>query len=393
MIDKEVGRACTGCTACCNTCPKSAIQMEADSEGFCYPSVDYKKCVRCGLCEKTCPIVNAAGIKTYSEPRVYAAWNINPEIRINSTSGGVFSALSDAVIQRGGSVVGARYDERFNVVHSIIDDLAGIEALRQSKYVQSDLGDIFQQVRSLLERGKLVLFCGTPCQSAGLQMFLRKEYENLYCCDFICRGVISRKVYHKYLEGKSAGQAGTLSKVHFKNKDFGWNRFSTKLGYSDGSFYQQDRYHDSYLKGYLNYNLYLRPSCHACKFKQIPRKSDLSLGDFWGIGMYKKELDTDCGTSVILVNSTKGQKLLSWIWDSLVIEERSLDEVIKGNACLLNVAPEGEYREFFFSNLDRMKFDKLIQAVEEKVMGLSVKDKILRRLHLWRVRVSELICR
>lgn len=381
MVDQKIGHKCTGCTACNNICPVTAITMKPDAEGFVYPAVNYEKCVQCGLCIRNCPVLNKENDPAYEMPEVYAGWNLNAEIRINSTSGGVFSAVAEAVIERGGYIAAAVYGERFDICHTIVRDKKELERLRQSKYAQSDLNDVFGRIRTLLEKGELVLFCGTPCQSAGLQRFLRKKYAGLYCCDFICRGVISPKVYRKYLDDKAKDKKGTISKVHFKNKDFGWNRFSTKISFSDGTSYQEDRYHDSYLRGYLNYNLYLRPCCHECNFKQIPRQSDMSLGDFWGIGNYKPELDTDQGTSVVLVNSEKGRELLEWTASKLYMEQRSLDEVLKGNSCLLNSAVPGKYRDYFFANVDKMAFDKLIYKIEQKAMNLTTGQKILGFLH------------
>lgn len=382
MIDEIIGMQCTGCTACKSSCPKSAIVMCTDKEGFVYPKVDYNKCVKCGLCEKKCPVLHSNNNKKYQKPRVYAAWNLDDNIRINSTSGGIFSALAKVMISQGAIVVGAQYDIDFNISHVIIKDFDEISKLRQSKYAQSNLGDVFIQIKKLLERNEKVLFCGTPCQSAGLQSYLGKEYSTLYCCDFICRGVISPKVYKKFLKDISQEYVAELSGVHFKNKDFGWNQFSTKLIYSDGNNYQEDRNNDYYMRGYLRHNLYLRPSCHQCCYKTIPRKSDMSLGDFWGIARYKLDLDNDKGTSVILVNSDKGMQLLNWIREEIFLEERSLEEVIEGNSCLLNSAEEGKFRSFFFDNIDKYSFKKLIMIIDRKSESLPVKQRILRRIHL-----------
>ena len=390
MIDKIIGEECTGCTACFNVCLKNAIQMRWNMEGFQYPAVNYDQCISCGLCIKVCPVLNNVSVNLYDTPDTYAAWNKDVKTRIGSTSGGVFSALAENVISRGGSVVGAVYDNRFRVEHIIIDKSSDIVKLSQSKYTQSNLTNIFSRIKKRLDDGKIVLFCGTPCQSAGLQSYLRKPYANLYCCDFICRGVTSPAVYQKYLSDISKEHQGQLVKVHFKNKDYGWNRFSTKLYFSDGSVYQEDRYHDSYLLGYLRYNLYLRPCCHQCHFKTMPRVSDLSLGDFWGIGNFNADLDDDLGTSVILVNSERGKQLMSWISEDLVIERRSLNEVIAGNDCLLHSAPIGEFREYFFQQIDKMPFEKLIYIIAEKSLHLTARERIKRILHLYKLRLKGL---
>ena len=370
---------CTGCSACINACPVSAITFVPNNKGFLIPKVDESKCVKCKKCLAVCPSISPLKKDCYREPDVYAAWNKEEAVRVDSTSGGVFSALAEAIIARGGYVVGAEYDNDFGVRHTIINNQKEINHQRQSKYTQSDPGLIFQEVKSLLDAGAVVLFCGTPCQSAGLQKYLGKGYDHLFCCDFICRGVISPKVYKKFLADLSPRET-SLKKVHFKNKDFGWNRFSTKLIFEDGSFYQKDRNDDYYMRGYLRHNLYLRDCCYQCDYKSLPRTSDISLGDFWGIGNYDTNLDNEQGTSVVLINSKKGAILFGWARQHLVVAERTIDEVLSGNSCLLNSAPCGEYRDFFFQKVDKVPFPKLIELIDEKSLKLSNKDRFLRTL-------------
>ena len=379
MIDKAPNCNCTGCSACVNACPVSSISFVPNNKGFLVPKVDESKCIHCKKCLSVCPSLSPLQNDRYHEPTVYAAWNKDEAIRVDSTSGGVFSALAAAIIIRGGYVIGAEYDGEFSVHHTIINGRNQIGQQRQSKYTQSKLGLIFQEIKQLLETGALVLFCGTPCQSAGLQNYLRKDYEKLFCCDFICRGVISPRVYQKFLTDVCPSKT-SLQKVHFKNKDFGWNRFSTKLSFQDGSFYQKDRNEDYYMRGYLRHNLYLRDCCYQCDYKTLPRTSDISLGDFWGIGNYDSKLDNEQGTSVVLVNSEKGKLLFGWAGELLVSTERTIDEVLTGNSCLLTSAMRGEYRDYFFEKMDKVSFPKLIERIDEKALKLSGKDKLLRIL-------------
>lgn len=381
MIDKIIGERCTGCSACINCCPKQAVTLVPNSEGFWYPNVSEKKCVQCNLCINACPILEPKQNLNFPEPIIYAAWNKDDNVRIQSTSGGIFSALAKIFIQGGGCVIGARYCDDFAIAHYIIEREEDIHLLRQSKYAQSDLQDIFKEIQRKLKSKQKVLFCGTPCQSAGLQSFLSKKYSNLYTCDFICRGVISPKVYRKFLSDMSRKKGSALKTVQFKNKDYGWNRFSTKLGFQNETIYQEDRDHDFYMRGYLKHNLYLRPSCHNCKFKSFPRVSDLSLGDFWGIGNYQKELDSNKGTSVVLINSEKGKELFSCMEDMLVCSERTLSEVVAGNSCVLHSAPVGEFRTYFFEYMDKMPFDKLIEKIEEKSQHLTLKEKLAKMIY------------
>lgn len=379
MIDNAPNCNCTGCSACVNACPVSAIAFVPNDKGFLIPKVDEGKCIKCRKCLAVCPSLSPLQKECYRGPAVYAAWNKDEAIRVDSTSGGVFSALAEEIIARGGYVVGAEYDAEFGVRHTIISGRNQIKQQRQSKYTQSDLGLVFRDVKTLLDKGSLVLFCGTPCQSAGLQKYLRKDYDNLFCCDFICRGVISPKVYRKFLADMLPCE-GSLQKVHFKNKDFGWNRFSTKLTFEDGSVYQKDRNDDYYMRGYLRHNLYLRDCCYQCDYKSLPRTSDISLGDFWGIGNYDPSLDNEQGTSVVLINSEKGNILFGWTGKRLMSTERTIEEVLSGNGCLLNSAARGEYRDYFFEKMDKVPFPKLIERIDEKSLKLSKKDKLFRLL-------------
>jgi coenzyme F420-reducing hydrogenase beta subunit len=361
MINKLGKDKCTGCNNCYNICPQNAITMIPDDEGFWYPAINHEKCTRCGLCSKQCPVMSGLNSDNFSTPYVYAAWNRDEDIRINSTSGGIFTELATYIISIGGCVVGAKYNEDLTVAHYIINRLDDIEKLRQSKYMQSDIGLIFREIKRLISSGRIVLFCGTPCQNAGLMNFLGNQLERLYLCDFICRGVISPKVYKKYIDMLESKYHNKVKRIQFKDKTYGWNRFGTMVEFENGRKYIRDRYSDLYMVGYLEYNLYLRPSCHNCNFKKLPRNSDLTLGDFWGISKTRPHLDADKGTSVVIVNSIKGQQLFDNIKKNIYCEECQLSDVISENTCLLNSTPVGKYREEFFENLSKMRFDNALK--------------------------------
>lgn len=366
MICIDRKENCTGCEACRNICHNNAIQMVEDQEGFKYPVIDYSKCNQCGQCEVCCPALKEDIVENPGVEKVFAAWSKDEECRYLSTSGGIFSEIAMEVIDNGGHVVGARYKEDFTVEHCMITKKSELEKIRQSKYVQSDIGEVFRRIKQELEEGYIVLFCGTPCQNAGLKSYLRKEYKNLITCDFICRGVNSPKAYRQYLEYLREDYKSDISKIIFKEKSNGWNQFSTVVEFSNGSVYKKGRNEDLYMLGYLKYNLYIRPSCHQCKFKGKNIVSDLTLGDFWGIGKEKSYLDENKGTSVVIVNTKKGEEIFNRIKEHIESEECQRKQIIKGNPCMLQAVEKGKYREKFFEGIDAYPFDILMQNIMDE---------------------------
>lgn len=332
IINKEL---CCGCSACVDRCPKKCISMVSDNEGFKYPHVNTDECIDCGACNSVCPIETPLREKN-SIISAYAGWNANDEIRVHSTSGGVFTALAETIIQHHGIVIAAQYDQNNMVVHSVQEHQEGVSKLRQSKYVQSDTSGIFNATKSALSTGNMVLFCGTPCQTEALVKFLKKKPDNLIICDFICRGVISPLVYQSYIEYLEKKYKSKAKIVHFKNKTYGWHRFSTKITFENGKEYIQDRYHDSYMLLYLRENISLRPSCYECKFKGVERCSDLTVGDFWGLQEKYSDLDNDRGTSAIFINTELGKDILLKSSSKLNIHSVSPVDIIKGNDCVLH---------------------------------------------------------
>lgn len=351
---------CTGCYACSNVCPKKCIKMERDSEGFVYPSIDEDLCVNCDLCNKVCPVLNKAEVKECtSEPKIYAAWSENMKIRYNSTSGGVFSELAIKFLERGGYLCGAKYGKDHHIEHCIVNTREGLDEIRQSKYAQSDMGNVYTDIKNLLDEGKKVMFCGTPCACAGLINYVGEKRENLFIVDFICRGSNSPKVYEKFLAYLEKKYKSKIKKVWFKNKTYGWNKFSTKIEFENGQFYLEDRYHDLFIVGYIRYNLYMRPSCAECDYRGLPRVSDITLADFWGVKMSDISKDVEQGTSLVMINTSKGAELFESIKENLYIEEKELEDTIKGNPSLFSSPVMNKKREYFFKNLDRVPLDRL----------------------------------
>lgn len=362
MIDSLEKSRCTGCSACYCACPFESIEMKVDEEGFWHPAIDRDMCNECNICEDVCPVLNKLERSSnFSPPQVFAVWSLDEDVRLTSTSGGFFTELAKAVIGRRGYVVGARYNERHLVEHCIVNDYEGLSYLKQSKYIQSDVGLSYKKIKDLLDTDNYVLFCGTPCQTAGLQSFLGREYEKLLVCDFVCRGVNSPKVYLRYLDMLQIRYKSVIRKITFKYKGFGWNRFSTLVEFENGRRYIKDRYHDPYMLGYIEHNYYMRPSCHNCQFKLLPRLSDISMGDFWGISETRPHLDKDKGTSLILINSEKGKGFFELVKPGVFFEECTFKEASNSNACIFESPLANSRRDNFFRDLDSMPFDQLIK--------------------------------
>lgn len=309
IIDKK---DCCGCNACVQKCPKRCIAMEEDYEGFLYPKVNKALCINCGLCEKVCPIINKG--KSCSPKRTYAIKNRDEEIRRQSSSGGFFTFIAENIIKDGGVVFGARFDDNWEVVHDYTETLEGLSFFRGSKYVQSRIEDNFKKVEFFLKQGRKVLFSGTPCQVAGLKLFLCKEYDNLLTVDFVCHGIPSPGVWRRYLKEKVMKVCDKKKNVRiedlsFRNKKTGWKNysFSMKLveATNDGiiyvKYFSELSRNNIFMKGFLA-DLYLRPCCYTCPAKCGKSGSDITIGDLWGAPSIIGEDDDDRGTSLVLIN-------------------------------------------------------------------------------------------
>jgi acetyltransferase-like isoleucine patch superfamily enzyme/coenzyme F420-reducing hydrogenase beta subunit len=358
IINKE---DCCGCNACVVACPKECISMKTDKEGFWYPEVNLSVCVDCKLCEKVCPILTKnETVKRFETPKVFAAYNVKHAIRLDSTSGGIFSALADYMFDKGGYVGGAIYNEDHSVSHIVTSDRILLEQMRSSKYLQSFTDKLYPEINRLLTAGEKVLVCATPCQISGLYNFLNKDYENLITCDFICRGVNSPKVFKKYIEMLEQQYHSKAVKIKFKNKTFGWHRFSTKVDFVNGKSYIKDRYHDLFMIGYLQSGNFARPSCYTCQFKGFPQKADITLGDFWGIENIDPSMDQDYGTSLVMVNTDKGLTFFEGLGDAIIKKEFKKEDAEKGNPAMNNpLKATNNDRKAFFEALDMMPFEQV----------------------------------
>lgn len=386
MIEIENKTDCCGCQACGDICHAEAISFHSDHEGFWYPEVDRNKCTDCHLCEKICPVLNIDALKHHnkSAPKVFGGYNKDIVIRFDSTSGGVFSLLAQAMYKQKGYVSGAIYTDEFKVVNFISDDKKDLRRLRSSKYVQSNAEGLYKRIKSLLESGEKVLACGSPCQMAALRSFLRKDYENLIIVDFLCRATNSPKVFEKYKESLESRYGSKIVAIKDKNKDHGWHSLARKVTFENGQVYYGEGHEDDYRRGY-HANVFERPSCYECKFKGVPRISDITLGDFWGIGSVDPSLEQNLGTSLVMINSGKGEKYFDIIRDKLVMKEFSLDDIVPGNSTAIMGGklpyPAGIDRNEFFKSLDEMPFDecaaKFFPYVSEQKVTLKRKIRTL----------------
>lgn len=374
MINISNKEKCSGCHACASACPKGCVSMKRDEEGFLYPEVNEDFCVNCGLCEKACPIIvkNPYSADVYA----YAIKNRNDDIRENSSSGGVFTAIAERILSNGGVVFGAAFDDEFSVRHICVDNVEDLSKLRGSKYLQSTIGDTYKQSKTALDNGKMVYFTGTPCQIEGLLKYLERDYDNLLTSDIICHGVPSPKVWNMYLRSKSASN---VKKTTFRNKANGWQTYSMNIEFEDGTVYNKLAKDDLYMKAFLK-NLCLRPSCYECSFKSKSRASDLTLADFWGVDYVAPEMNDNKGTSLVLVHTRKGAKAINDISDDIEIQEVDADVALMYNSAAIASVPKPYGRNGFMKKVSPENFENMVEKCSKRTFMQKIKSKIGRIL-------------
>lgn len=390
FLDNGNKEECCGCTACESVCPVDAISMKKDNEGFLYPKIDQSICIDCHLCRKVCPFSKDEEDKKLESkyPKVFAFKHKDDFVRINSSSGGAFSAISDYVLFINGVIYGAAFDKDYVVRHIRVTDKNGTNKMRKSKYVQSDLNGIFRKVKADLAQEKLVLFTGSPCQTDGLRNYLRKSkvnMDNLILCDIICHGVPSPLIWENYLK-QFSDKNGKINLVDFRAKtnNGGWNPLKVHVN-TDSTEYLKDSGQDAYYRLFFNHYI-VRPSCHNCKFTNLDRPSDITIADFWGIEKTHPDFADDLGVSLILLNSEKGENIFNSIKDKHVYLESNTEECLQPN--LIKPTPENPLRSNFWKEYDKKGFKYVLRKYGELPLKSKIKDRmkaVLKKAHLFNI--------
>lgn len=386
IIDKH---NCCGCLSCVERCPHQCISMKTDEEGFSYPVVDQQLCVHCDVCDSVCPVINQGEV--ILPIKIFASKNKDKNVLLKSSSGGVFSVIAERIIEKGGVVFGACFDEKWNVVTKYTETKEGLEAFKGSKYVQCNVGNTFSEAEQFLKVGRSVLYSGTPCQIAGLNKFLRKEYDNLITISIICHGAPSPGVWKKYLKTisekmvpknkvcfTSSKPEFEITSINFRDKKNGWKEYGFsvigKIGQSE--VYREEceiensilyEYHQRnvYFRGFLH-NLYLRPSCYKCPARKGKSGADIQLGDYWGVLRRTPEFYDPLGVSLVLLYTNKGYELFKEL--DLLSCRVNYDDVLDCNENVEIDEVEPSNRRDFFDDFNLYGF-KAVTKYCDKIDG------------------------
>ncbi len=360
---------CNGCGICALVCPKGCIHMEQDSEGFYYPVIESKNCIHCNKCKNIC---SNNKINIEYERKAYIAINKNNNERKESASGGMFIILAKYVIEKHGVVFGVRYDKDLNVVHDEATTIDECKKFMGSKYVRSYCMDTYNKVKTYLEENKWVLFTGTPCQCYALKIYLGKEYEKLITCEIICHGNPSPKVFKKYIEEKENIKNKKIIDVKFRSKENGWSNSTPIIIYDDNTKEEDPTLYEAFMAELIS-----RPSCYPCKFVDINRVSDFTIGDMWGIEKIEPDMNDKKGVSLLIISSDKARKILEEIKKDITLKEVEINLAFSHNHHK-NVV-ENKNRNKFFRKVDEAtSIIKLMQKYSRKKLTTRVKNKIKR---------------
>ncbi len=377
---------CCGCHACYSNCPKQAIEMKENNEGFKYPYINQSVCINCDQCKRVCPVLQK---RDYPVQKVFACYDKLIERRMESASGGVFALLAEYVLKNDGVVFGAAFDSDFNVEHICVENQEQLSSIKGSKYVQSNIGDQYKVVKEKLQEKQLVLFSGTACQIGGLKSFLKTDYPNLLCVDVVCHGVPSPDVWKKYLfEIKKSKK---IINIRFRNKENGIKNAPLKFSFDDGTDLIQNYNDNVFIKGFIN-NLYLRESCYQCKFKGKNNISDITLGDFWGLDKIRPNFGDNYGISLVMLRTEKGKEIFGKIEESTVKIECKENDAVLENPCINESVERPLNRDLFFQKYNNVGMIKTVKQLtyipffkKIKMFLMKTKYNIKYKIYLlWR---------
>ena len=378
QINKQKTNCC-GCRGCVQICPKQCISMQEDNEGFLYPVVDTGQCIDCNLCEKVCPEINTdmPDSATTLNTRIYGVKNINGSVCLNSSSGGIFSALAERIISEGGIVFGACLNGQHEVVHKYAANVDDLVPLMKSKYVQSNIGNCFLEVKQFLNSGKKVLFTGTPCQIAGLKSYLRKDYDSLYTAEVICHGVPSPGIWRRYLTEVANGDISRIRTILFREKldNLWYNWYFIIRGNDSRNIVSQPTGDNPFIRAFLS-NISLRPKCYECQYKSGRSGADLTLGDFWSIDRISPEFFDEKGVSLVVTHTAKGEKMINN--EALKCKSFPNEDASRLNKAYSESVRKTFHRKRFFNliNKDNMSITDAIHKVIPRHSDLSAIQKI-----------------
>ncbi|MDR2655252.1 MAG: Coenzyme F420 hydrogenase/dehydrogenase, beta subunit C-terminal domain [Oscillospiraceae bacterium] len=384
MIDIKDKKNCCGCSACKIVCPvEDCIKMLPDEEGFLYPKANAGCCVECGLCEMVCPVLNPVEEKPLAQ-EAYLVQNKDERIRAESTSGGAFSAIASYVLQRGGAVFGAVMNDEHKVSHGYTEQESGLRHFRNSKYVQSRMGENFRIAERFLRGGRPVCFSGAPCQIEGFAQYLGRGYDNLILVDVVCRAVASPLVFAKYISWQKQKIGRDFGKVRFRDKRFYGYRYS-QITISEKDAENQVIYHggvesDPYLRAFFS-DICQRPSCHDCKFRKLHRISDFTLSDCFEPDTHAPELDDGKGTTRLLIHSEKGRAVFREIKSKLRYIKLKPEEAVKGLRELREPLPESPRRREFFKDLNQLEPAELFEKYFPDTLSVRAERGARRAAH------------
>ena len=377
----DTKKSCCGCTSCESICPKLAITMQPDENGFIYPHIDYTKCVQCNLCQKVCSYQN--NLPAISDKNVFVAVSQNTDLS-TSASGGLFASIAQSVLNTNGIVYGSAMlyeDEQLHVRHIKVTSTEQLNLLKGSKYVHSNTQGIFSDVLTELKSGKTVLFSGTPCQVAGLKGYLRKDYSNLYTIDIICHGVPSEQLFQQYIAFEENKYNSKITAFRFRDKKQGWKLHGSMTFDTNETIYFKPE-NSSYYQLFLNSCTY-RENCYSCPYASEHRPGDITIGDYWCIELVHPELivenggeiDHEKGVSCMIINNDKGSELLSKYGSGIKCWESSYENASKYNRQLTAPSQLKEERDLVLE-LARNGYKPLDRWYKKRLIPIKIRRKV-----------------